>query len=114
VTAKTLPCVVERMPKSTSHDDVGSNEQMLRFIIKEGRNRQIRRMCSALELEVTSLHRVAFAGIKLGGCELPGQFTDLTKEELSLIGRGPSREERRTPEEREQRKLKKLNKKRNR
>lgn len=34
--------------------------------IREGRNRQIRRMCEAIDREVASLERVRFAGLELG------------------------------------------------
>lgn len=116
ITAKTLPCLVKMRgdegkiqqgdDATIKHDDnVG-----LSFVIKEGRNRQIRKMCSTLGLEVTLLHRVEFAGITLDGCE-QGECVDLTEEEMISIGGGPTREERRSPEERARRKLKKQNKK---
>ena len=127
VTAKTLPYIVEMMraenDKRTRDDgncdddvDMNINQPLspgeLRFVIKEGRNRQIRKICSTLGLEVTSLHRVAFAGITLDGCEGRGEYIDLTEEEMITIGGGPTREERRSPEEKARRKLKKQNKKR--
>ena len=82
-------------------------------MLTEGRNRQIRRMCSALGLEVTSLHRVSFAGVSLSGIEREAQWAPLTPEEELLIGarKPPSRSERRTDEERAQRKAKKEAKK---
>ncbi len=39
---------------------------VMEITIYEGRNRQIRRMCEALDLDVIRLKRVAFGGIKLG------------------------------------------------
>lgn len=106
VTARTLPCFVER---TTDIDG-----DMLRFIIKEGRNRQIRKMCSELGLLVTSLHRKKFAGVTLEGCNVPGSWMDMSDKELIDIGakKGPTRDELRTPEERARRKMKKLNKQR--
>lgn len=111
VTARTLPCLVERMmiPNESSVTSPCKDYQ-LRFVLKEGRNRQIRNMCFALGLQVTSLHRVAFAGITLDGCENPGDCADLTEQELLLIG-AKTRNELHTPEERAKRKLKKLMKK---
>lgn len=42
------------------------NRDQLRFILKEGRKRQIRRMCEAVGLEVLGLKRVRIGKIKLG------------------------------------------------
>lgn len=86
LTAPTLPCVVERT----------ANGRGLRFELTEGRNRQIRRMCTAVGLEVVSLHRVAFAGITLEGCEGPGDWAFLTAAEERMLvdgsrGTRPSR-----------------------
>lgn len=118
VTAKTLPCLVEMGHPGRKHgtdancvNDATLSPGELRFVIREGRNRQIRKMCSTLGLEVTSLHRVTFAGITLDGCEGQGECVDLTKDEMITIGGGPTREERRSPEEKARRKLKKQNKK---
>ena len=52
--------------------------------IHEGRNRQVRRMFSAVGHEVVSLKRVGFAGIKLG--DLPrGQWRRLTDREVARL-----------------------------
>ncbi len=40
--------------------------QLLRFILKQGKKRQIRRMCEAVDLQVRSLKRVRIGRIKLG------------------------------------------------
>lgn len=56
---KTLPCTVEVLSESPERT-------VLRFVIKEGRNRQIRRMCTAVGLEVGRLRRIAIGGVKLG------------------------------------------------
>ena len=42
------------------------NEDQLRFVLKEGRKRQIRRMCELVGLEVTGLKRVRIGNVKLG------------------------------------------------
>jgi len=56
------------------------NEQQLRFILTEGRKRQIRRMCELVGLEVTGLKRVRIGRIRLGG--LPeGQWRYLSTGE---------------------------------
>ena len=81
LTAPTKPCVVERI--ATGHD-----ECRLRFVLQEGRNRQIRRMCEACGLQVVRLHRVGFAGITLRGCQQPGDYAFLTEAEIELCRQG--------------------------
>lgn len=75
--AVTLPCTVEVLVEEPTRT-------VLRFVIKEGRNRQIRRMCEAVGLQVGRLRRVAVGGVKLGMLK-PGEFRDLTKEELRAL-----------------------------
>ena len=74
---KTLPCTVEVLSEAPERT-------VLRFVIKEGRNRQIRRMCTAVGLEVGRLRRIAIGGVKLGMLK-PGAYRDLTKEELRSL-----------------------------
>lgn len=42
------------------------NDDQLRFVLKEGRKRQIRRMCEAVGLNVTGLKRVRVGRVRLG------------------------------------------------
>lgn len=42
------------------------NEDQLRFVIVEGRHRQLRRMCELVGLTVTGLKRVRIGGVRLG------------------------------------------------
>lgn len=60
--------------------------QVLRFILTEGRNRQIRRMCDLVELDVTDLIRTRIGPLELG--DLPeGKWRPITSEEkAALIG----------------------------
>lgn len=70
----------------------------LRFILKEGRNRQIRRMCELVELRVQDLQRVRVGPIVLAG--LPeGKWRPLgAKERAALLATGAGEEVRsRTP-----------------
>ena len=56
------------------------NAQQLRFILTEGRKRQIRRMCEQVDLQVTALKRVRIGKILLG--RLPtGQWRYLRADE---------------------------------
>jgi 23S rRNA pseudouridine2604 synthase len=55
-----------------------------RIILKQGLNRQIRRMCGYLNYEVEKLRRIRIMNILLDGIE-PGRWRDLTKQELSQI-----------------------------
>ena len=57
---------------------------LVEIIIHEGKNRQIRRMCKALNHEVLTLKRVSIGDIKLGYLKR-GQWRELTKEELDYI-----------------------------
>lgn len=58
----------------------------LKFILREGRNRQIRRMCEMVDLEVVDLIRVRIGPIRLDG--LPeGRWRMLqTEERAALLG----------------------------
>jgi len=56
------------------------NEDQLRFVLREGRKRQIRRMCEAVGLKVIGLKRVRIGSVVLG--PLPaGQWRYLRSEE---------------------------------
>jgi 23S rRNA pseudouridine2604 synthase len=56
------------------------NDDQLRFILREGKKRQIRRMCELVGLKVTGLKRVRIGKIKLG--DLPmGQWRYLRENE---------------------------------
>lgn len=57
---------------------------VLLITITEGRNRQIRRMCESLGLEVARLRRTNIGPLKLGMLK-PGTYRDLTAEELRAI-----------------------------
>ena len=57
---------------------------VLEMTIKEGKNRQIRRMCEAVGLEVVRLRRSAMGAVKLGMLQ-PGQYRELTKSEVSAL-----------------------------
>lgn len=58
--------------------------QLLAITIREGRKRQIRRMCSVLGLEVTELKRVKMGTLELGELKT-GAKRKLTEEELKEL-----------------------------
>lgn len=57
---------------------------VMRITIHEGRNRQIRRMCEAVGLEVVRLRRTSIGPVKLGMLK-PGAWRELTAEELRAL-----------------------------
>jgi 23S rRNA pseudouridine2604 synthase len=57
-----------------------ANEDQLRFVLKEGRKRQIRRMCDLVGLDVLGLKRVRIGSVVLGKLP-PGQWRYLRPEE---------------------------------
>lgn len=80
----TQPCTVNVLTE-------GQERTVLEFIITEGKNRQIRKMCGAVGLEVSRLKRTSVGGVKLGMLK-PGEYKELTAEEMrtlrAAIGRG--------------------------
>ncbi len=57
---------------------------VLEIILEEGRNRQIRKMCEAVGLEVARLKRTAIGPIKLGMLQ-PGKYRELTPQEMKAL-----------------------------
>ena len=68
---KLKPAIVEQLDKQT-----------LRFILKEGRKRQIRRMCDLVDLKVIDLKRLRIGNLELG--DLPeGKWRILSADEIN-------------------------------
>ncbi len=59
---------------------------VLLITITEGRNREIRRMCEAVGLEVARLKRIAVGPVRVGMLK-PGTYRELTAEELEALRR---------------------------
>lgn len=74
---KTLPCTITVLDKQPGR-------VVMQMVIKEGRNRQIRKMCEAVGLEVARLKRTAIGPVKLGMLK-PGEYRELKPEELRAI-----------------------------
>jgi len=64
---------------------VQPNVRLLRFVLKEGRKRQIRKMCSAAHLVVLSLKRVKVGAFDLPPELKPGEWRDLTEAEVKAL-----------------------------
>ncbi len=62
---------------------------VLEILLREGRNRQIRRMCELLGLEVARLRRTAIGQVKLGMLK-KGDWRDLTPEEVKKLTSDPN------------------------
>lgn len=65
---------------------LGKHGNITKFelVIKEGRNRQIRRMCEAIGFPVQHLIRTSMGSLQLHPLQ-PGKFRELTKEELKRL-----------------------------
>jgi 23S rRNA pseudouridine2604 synthase len=70
---KTKPCFVQKI-----------NNNTFRIILTQGLNRQIRRMCEALDYNVMTLKRIRIMNILLDGLKV-GQWRNLTESELSEL-----------------------------
>lgn len=57
---------------------------VMEIVLYEGRNRQIRRMCEALGLEVARLKRVAVGCVKLENLPV-GKYRELTQSEINSL-----------------------------
>ena len=66
-------------------EDFGNNTRILKFVLSEGRKRQIRKMCSAAHLVVLTLKRVKVGDFELPRDLQPGEWRDLTDEELKHL-----------------------------
>lgn len=81
----TQPCVINVLTAE-------SERTVLEFIIKEGKNRQIRKMCDKVGLEISRLKRTSVGGVKLGMLK-PGEYKDLTAEEMRALRAAIGKEE---------------------
>jgi len=59
-------------------------DQALRFVLREGRKRQIRRMCDLVDLSVVDLHRIRIGPLEIGDLE-KGQWRLLTPHERTKL-----------------------------
>lgn len=83
---KTLPASAQVLTKE-------EGRVVLQLTIREGRNRQIRKMCEAIGLEVARLRRISIGPVKLGMLK-PGEFRELTPQELTALKNSVNKGER--------------------
>lgn len=68
----------------------GEKNTWLEFILDEGRNRHIRRLLEAFEIEVLRLVRVKIGTLELGNL-VKGQWRELTKNEVARLRGEPAK-----------------------
>jgi pseudouridine synthase len=79
----TRPAVVRVIGAARGADELST---WLEIVLTEGRNRQVRRMASAVGHDVLELVRVAIGGFRLGSLA-PGEWRELTDEEVGRLAR---------------------------
>lgn len=78
---KTAPAMVHVIHKE-------QGRVVLEMILHEGKNREIRRMCEAVGLEVARLKRIQIGGVKMGMLK-QGDWRDLTEKEVKNLLANP-------------------------
>jgi 23S rRNA pseudouridine2605 synthase len=73
-------------PKKIRAEKLGRSRWELTITIAEGRNREVRRLCEALGLEVDRLVRVKFGPVELGDLAV-GKVRSLTKVEVKALAK---------------------------
>lgn len=79
-------------PAEVQVESVLPNKARLRIVLREGRQRQVRRMCEAVGHPVERLSRVAIGPLRLGSLPV-GETRDLTPRELLALRRAVGRGE---------------------
>ena len=79
---KTKPCEVRVITRQ-------EGRVVLEILLHEGRNRQIRKMCEQLGLEVARMKRTAIGTVKLGMLKT-GDWRDLTQKEIDKLVANPN------------------------
>lgn len=87
VTALTTGVIIDDRKTAPAEVRIISREEnrvVLEIILYEGRNRQIRKMCEKVGLEVARLKRTAVGSVKLGMLK-QGDWRDLTEDEVRKL-----------------------------
>lgn len=80
ITIDNIKCV----PKNISIIKETPDRTVLEFILNQGKNREIRKMCEKAHLTVLRLKRTKIGNLKLGMLKL-GKWRELTKAEINSI-----------------------------
>ncbi|MBP3415318.1 MAG: rRNA pseudouridine synthase [Clostridia bacterium] len=72
------------LPADVNVIQTGEDRTVMQIVLYEGRNRQIRKMCEQLGLEVIRLKRTAIGNIKMGMLKM-GDWRELNDDELRSI-----------------------------
>lgn len=78
---RTSPAVVRRLDRTPAGR---SGDALLEITIREGRNRQVRRMCEAIGHPVMALRRVQFGPLRDPNLK-PGMFRELAAREVKAL-----------------------------
>lgn len=73
--ALTKPCIIKAEPNA---------KRIFRIVLKQGLNRQIRRMCNVFDYQVIKLQRVRIMNVTLGKLKT-GEWRNLTTGELEEL-----------------------------
>jgi 23S rRNA pseudouridine2604 synthase len=73
--AVTKPCIIKAEANA---------RRIFKIVIKQGLNRQIRRMCTVFNYQVIKLERVRIMNIKMGKLKV-GEWRELSEEEVSEL-----------------------------
>jgi len=96
VQGRVRPETAMRMEKGVVLDDgptapakavvlqIGARSTLLRLTLREGRNREVKRMCAKVGHRVRELQRISFAGIRVKGLK-PGEWRYLTEQEIAAL-----------------------------
>jgi 23S rRNA pseudouridine2604 synthase len=71
----TQPCIIKAEPHA---------KRIFRIVLKQGLNRQIRKMCAVFNYQVIQLKRIRIMHITLNQLK-PGEWRDLTTEEIKKL-----------------------------
>ena len=74
---RTEPCEVVVLEKA-------NERSVMQITLREGRNRQIRKMCESVGLTVSRLKRISVGPVRLGVLQ-PGEYRYLTAREIELL-----------------------------
>jgi pseudouridine synthase len=62
--------------------NTGHQSTLVRLTLREGRKREVKRMCAAVGHPVETLHRIAFGNVRVKGLR-PGEWRYLTSQEIA-------------------------------